>query len=139
AVLFVLAGASWYVSNAILDADKFADRATAALEDDAVRKEIATVVTDELVLRADPDLVAARPIIEGALAELIGGSAFQSIHRAALNDVYRALIDHDQNTVTLTLADIGTLVRGAVQALAPRAAHQIPADADASIRDIELP
>jgi hypothetical protein len=139
AVLFVLAGASWYVSNAILDADKFADRATAALEDDAVRKEIATVVTDELVLRADPDLVAARPIIEGALAELIGGSAFQSIHRAALNDVYRALIDHDQNTVTLTLADIGTLVRGAVQALAPRAARQIPADADASIRDIELP
>lgn len=139
AVLLVLAGSAAYVSGTVLDADDFADRATAALEDDAVRKELASVVTDELVLRADPDLVGARPIIEGALAELIGGSAFQSVHRAAIRDVYRAFIDRDQDSVTLTLADIGTLVRGAVQALAPQVAEKIPPDADARVKDIELP
>jgi hypothetical protein len=138
-VLLILGVVATYLGRSVLDADTFADRATASLENEAVREEISTTITDKLVIGADPDLVAARPLINAAVGELIGGSAFRKLLRAALSDVYRAFIDHDEDTLTLTLSDIGEVVRGALQALAPQVAKDIPADADVDLRHVKLP
>jgi hypothetical protein len=57
----------------LLDADRFADRATTTLRDPSVRALIADRVTDELVLDRAPDLIAARPLISPTVSDLVGG------------------------------------------------------------------
>jgi hypothetical protein len=57
----------------LLDADRFADRATTTLRDPSVRALIGDRVTDELVLDRAPDLIAARPLISPTVSDLVGG------------------------------------------------------------------
>ena len=128
-----------YANDAFFDSDEFAERATAALDDDAVRTEIATRVTDDIVLNADRDLVAFRPLIESVVEGVTGGSVFQSAFRAGTADLHRTIFEEDADTVTLALADLGTVLRGAFDALRPQIAKQIPAAADVEIAEIETP
>src|SRR3954468_7078780 len=106
----VLALVAGYVQRAAVNADQFANRATVALRDDSVRALIAERVTDELVLERAGDLIAARPLIESVVSSVIGGRAFTGLFRSGVRDVHRAVFAHDQDTVTLTLADVGTVV-----------------------------
>jgi len=129
---------SGYASDAFFDSDEFADRAAAALDDEGVRAEVALRVTDDLV-EADPDLVAVRPVIESAVSGVVGAGAFQGIFKTAARDVHRAIFQQDQNTVVFTLADIGTVVRGALVALSPKTAEQIGVGEDAEVTEIEPP
>jgi len=128
-----------YASGVLFDADEFADRATAALESEAVQEEVAGLVIDDMLLEADADLVAVRPVIESVIEGLVGGSAFQGLFHAALRDVHRAAFEEDQNTVTLTLADVGAVVRGAAQALRPGLAADIDAGLDAELTRLRTP
>ena len=75
-VLMVLALVAGYARRAIVDSDQFANRATAALRDGSVRTVIAERVTDEVVLKRQADLLAARPLIESAVSGIVGGGAF---------------------------------------------------------------
>jgi hypothetical protein len=60
AILLALVAA--YARQAAVDSDQFANRANAALHDDSVRSLIAQKVTDEVVLKNEEDLIAARLI-----------------------------------------------------------------------------
>ena len=114
-----------YARRAFFNSDRFANRATAALEDSSVRTAIAERVTDQLVLRNEADLLAARPIIASAVSGIVGSAPFQSLFRRAVIDVHRAVFARDQDTVTLTLADIGTVVAAAVEKVRPSLAAQL--------------
>ncbi len=114
-----------YARHAVFNSSQFADRATAALRDDTVRTRLAESVTDGLVLRADADLIAARPLIESAVGGVIGSHAFTSLFRKGVKDVHRAVFNRDSNTVTLTLADIGTLAGAALEKLRPGIAAKL--------------
>src|SRR5918995_6499882 len=100
----VPAALAGYAERALLDPDQFANRATAALQDDSVRARVATEVTDELVLAGAEDLLTARPIILDLTSEIVGGAAFGQLFRAAVLDVHRATLQGEQDTVTLTVA-----------------------------------
>src|SRR5918996_323559 len=115
-----------YASRSLFDADGFADRATAALDDEALQAEVARRVTDDLVLSAEADLIGARPLIAGAVEQVVGGAAFQSLFRAGVADLHRAVFERDVDTVTLTVADIRTTVAGALEALRPSLARKLP-------------
>ena len=128
-----------YASRTLFDSDQFANRASAALADDAVSAEVARRVTDDLVLRAEGDLVGVQPVIEEAVRAVVGGGAFRSLFRSAVSDVHRAIFEQDQNTFTLTLADIGATVRGALEALAPKVARKLPGSADAAVLESDPP
>ncbi|MQA74253.1 MAG: hypothetical protein GEU88_07945 [Solirubrobacterales bacterium] len=128
-----------YASTALFDSDSFADRATSALDEQAVQSEVGALVTDNLVLKANADFVAVRPLIESVVSGIVGGGAFQGLFRKAVNDVHRAAFKHDQNTATLTLGDIGEVVRGALQALRPQLSKQIKGQADVEITGIKPP
>ena len=127
-----------YVARAVFDADQFADRASAALSDQAVADEVAIRVADELV-EADPNLVAVRPVIASVTSSLIRGGAFQSLFRAGVADMHRSVFEGDEDTLTLTLVDIGATVRGVLQALQPNLAKQIPASKSVELVDGDLP
>jgi uncharacterized membrane protein HdeD (DUF308 family) len=124
-VLLVLAALVGYARMTVVDSGRFADRATATLRDAGVRNLAAERVTDELVLANRSDLLAARPLIISAVSGLVGGDAFGSLfHRAAL-DVHRAVFDRDQNTITLTLVDVGTVAGEALREVRPKLAEDL--------------
>ena len=110
-VLALMAG---YVRRAAVDSDQFANRATVAMSDESVRSLIAERVTDQVVLEKKADLVAARPLIQSVVSSVVGGRAFTGAFRAGVRDVHRAVFHGDQHTVTLALADVGTMVAAAL-------------------------
>lgn len=115
-----------YVQRAVFDSDQFAARAAATLEDEAVQEQIALAVTDDVVLRANADLVAVRPLIEGLAQQIVGGAAFRGLFRASVADVHRSIFDRDASTVTLTVANLGVVLQAALERLAPEAAGRVP-------------
>ena len=136
AMLALVAG---YVRHAVVDSDQFANRATAALEAPAVRELISARVADE-VLAEEPDLIAVRPLIESVAGGVVGGGAFTGVFRSAVRDVHRALIDRDEDTLTLTLRDVGVVLAGAVQAVRPELADELRRADDVALltRDTEV-
>ena len=92
----VLALVAAYARQAAVNSDQFANRATVALRDDSVRSLIAQKVTDEVILKNQADLIAARPIIESVAADVVGGRAFTNLFRKAVRDVHRALFQRDR-------------------------------------------
>jgi hypothetical protein len=129
----VLALVAAYARQAAVDSDQFANRATAALRDDSVRSLIAQKVTDEVILKNEADLIAARPIIESVASEIVGGRAFTGLFRKAVRDVHRALFKRDKNTVTLTVSDVGTVLAAGLEQLRPALADKLQ-----STRRVEL-
>jgi hypothetical protein len=124
-VVLVLAVVAGYVRRAAVDSDQFANRATAALQDDSVRSLVAEEVTDKVVLRNQQDLIAARPLIESVASSIVGSRAFTGLFRSAVRDVHRAVFDRDKDTVTLTVADVGTVLAAGVQKLRPSVAADV--------------
>ena len=123
AILLALVAA--YARHAAVNSDQFANRATVALRDESVRALIAQKVTDEVVLKNKADLIAARPLIESVASEVVGGRAFTNLFRTAVRDVHRALFKRDKNTVTLTVADVGTVLAAALEQVRPELARSL--------------
>jgi hypothetical protein len=121
----LLALVAAYARQSTVNSDQFANRATAALADDSVSSLIAETITDEVVLKSEADLIAARPIIESVASEIVGGRAFRGLFRTAVRDVHRALFKRDKNTVTLTVADVGTVLAAALEQVRPQLARQL--------------
>ena len=125
--LLVLALVAGYVERAAFDSDQFANRATEALRDDSVRSLIAQRITDEVVLAQQEDLLAARPIIQSVTADLVGSSVFAGLFRSAVRDVHRTVVDRGQDTFTLTVRDVGTVLAEGLEQLRPGVAKDVRA------------
>lgn len=76
----------------MFDADQAAARATSALSDDDVRTVVARKVVDEVLLDAEPDLLAARPLLEGLAKSIVGSDAFTGLFGFAVRDAHRASV-----------------------------------------------
>jgi hypothetical protein len=124
-VVLVLALVAGYAQRAVVDSDQFANRATAALRDDSVRSLIAARITDDVVLAKQADLITARPIIQSAASAVVGSRAFTNLFRVAVRDLHRALFKRDQDTLTLTLADLRTVLAAALAQVAPSVAADV--------------
>src|SRR5215207_886297 len=126
-VLLVGATVAGYGRLALFDSAQFAARASDALSRPAVRTAIGDRVTDELVLRNDADLIAARPLIASVVSGIVGGGAFRGLFRRSVLDAHRAVFSRDRDTITLTLADVGTVVAAALEQLNPQLADDLDA------------
>jgi hypothetical protein len=129
-LLLLGAALAGYARRTMLDSERFANRAQAALEDSAVRTVIGERVTDQLVLHNEADLLAARPIIASAVSGIVGSPAFRALFRRAVLDVHRAVFAHDEDTVTLTLADVGTVAAAGLERLRPQLADELERSGD---------
>jgi uncharacterized membrane protein HdeD (DUF308 family) len=125
ALLLVLATLAGYARRAVFNSNQFATRAADTLKDESVRNLIAERVTDDLVLKQQADLLAARPLIQSAISSLVGGSAFRSIFIRGVRDVHRAVFQHDENTLTLTVADVGSIAGAALEKFRPKLAARL--------------
>ena len=114
-----------YVQRTVLNADQFANRATATLRDPSVRTLAGERIADRLVLANEADLLAARPLISAAIGGIVGSPAFGSLVRSGARDVHRAVFSRDENTVTLTIGDVGLLVSEALDKVRPTLAASL--------------
>jgi len=114
--LLVASTSTAYAWRALFDSGQFAGRAAAALQDSRVRDAVAARVTDEIV-RRHPDLLTARPVVVSAVSGLVGGDAFSSLFRRGVRDVHGALFRGNQDTLTLTVLDVGVVVAEALRVL----------------------
>jgi hypothetical protein len=124
-VSLVLALVVGYVQRAAIDSGQFANRAAAALRDDSVRAAIAERITDDVVLEGEANLVAARPLIQSVASGIVGSRAFTNLFRSAVRDVHRTVLDRDRDTVTLRVADVGTVLAAALEQVRPSLARKL--------------
>lgn len=128
----LLGAVAAYAERTIFDPDRFSDRAVSVLDDDAVRNQIAAAVTDA-VINEQPNAIAARPLIEAVAEGLVGSAALQSLLASGIADVHRTVIEGDEDTLAVTLTDVGVLLRGALETAAPEVAKRIPRTLDADV------
>ncbi|MEN3280863.1 MAG: hypothetical protein V7607_2003, partial [Solirubrobacteraceae bacterium] len=137
-VAMVLALVAGYARRAVVDSGQFANRATVALNDDNVKTLVADKITDDVVLKNQQDLLAARPIIQSVASGIVGSRAFTTLFRSAVRDVHRALFDRDEHTFTLTVADVGTVLAAALEQVRPSLARKVQSTGNVAIvkRDV---
>lgn len=114
-----------YANREVFDADGFAARTEQALRTEAVSEEVARRLADAAI-RAEPDLVAIRPLVVSVAEGIVRSGAFNAILRGAVRDVHRSAFDADASTITLTVADVGLLLADALDRLRPDLAARIP-------------
>lgn len=114
-----------YAERAGGDSDQFANRAGAALQDPSVRDLLAQRITDEIVPQRNSDLLAARPLIQSTVSATLGGRAFGGLFRAGARDIHTSVFQRSQHTITLTLLDVRTVVRAALDQFRPDLARRI--------------
>lgn len=123
--LLILVGlVAAYARDTLLTPERFAGVAVAASERPEVRAELRRVIVDQLIAQR-PALIAARPLLEGAVDTVLGSTAFRRILIAAAIETHRTLAT-DESTILLDLTDATTVVIGTLRAFAPDLAAAIP-------------
>jgi hypothetical protein len=128
ALLIVAAVMAGYVRYELLSEDEFSDRAAAALANGDVRSILGREITDHVVLRSEPDLIAARPLIEAAVAGIAGSEPFLAVFEDAIRRLHGAMLSGNDSRVMLDLRDMGVLVRSALGRLPVSGLDEIQAD-----------
>jgi hypothetical protein len=126
----LVGGVVLYAHEEIVSTPAFVDRAQDALREPYVRQVITREITAQLLEPALPDVVAARPVIQGAINVVLTSSPFQSAFRLAAAHAHRLLFGRGGNAV-LDIADAGSVVTSALKTLAPKLAAQIPQHTEA--------
>jgi hypothetical protein len=132
--VLVLAGAVAYYGRAEVVRERaFADRAVAALEDDAVREVASREIVVNLIDRGSTDLVAGRPLLESVVDAALATAPFQSVVREAARVANRALFVRGGENVAFDLSDAAELVEFGMRSVSPRLAREVPEDFDATL------
>lgn len=140
AVVAALAAALlWTGGRDLLDDQRFADDAVAALRAPEGRAALAFRVLDAVLARqasGSPTAEAAAPLIDRAVARVVERPAFAAALAPALALAHRTLLDLSGEPVTIDLAALRTLVAQEVGRIDPRLSALVPS-AD-SVMDIRL-
>src|SRR5688572_24156009 len=107
-----------YATRTLYDSETFSNRAVSVLEDEAVQDRLASSIADAAVAET-PDAIAIRPLIETVARSLVSSEALQSLLASGVEDVHRTVIKGETDTVTVTIADVGLLIRQGLEVAAP--------------------
>ena len=135
ALLLLVGGIALYLREEIVDQDSFADRSVAVLEDDAVAHAVARELAASVSNSGPPQLVSARPILEGVFEALIATQPFEDVFDQAARQANRVLFTRER-TVVLTLKDAVSVLRSALEGANPKLAKQIPKDLEPELASL---
>ena len=116
-----------YARDIFLDADEFADRGVALLDDPEVRQSIAEQAVDALI-GVEPDLTAARPLLVSATEFLIDTGTVRSLTRNGLYELHSAVLGGDAEGLVIRVADLLLVVNAQVRTLLPEINSVLPPD-----------
>jgi len=123
-----------YAEETLFDSETFANRTVSVLDDEAVQGELAGAITDAAI-EGVPNAIAARPLIEGAAGLLVRSPALQSLLASGISDVHATVIAGDSDTLTVTLENVGVLIKQGLQAAAPNVADKISRQLDIDLAE----
>jgi hypothetical protein len=126
-VVLLLATIVVITNRTFLDTERFASSVDEIRETEAVSTALGDALTEEL-LRANPDLVAVRPVIEQVAATVVGSDLLSPLVRLAAEEAQKAATTPDSEQIVLRIADLGSVVGSVLQTLAPELAADVPAD-----------
>ena len=134
-VLLALGGLTLYAAQNLFDADRFAERAAAALAEDDVHAAVSARIAAAIV-EAEPDLIGAQPLLQGAADGIVASEPFSQLFRGAVADLHRTVFEAERDTTALKVVDASVLVIEALQALAPKLARSVPDDVESMLLDV---
>ena len=137
AVLLLAGAVLLYARTQVIDQDAFADRAEAALEDDAVRTVVSREIVTNVIDRGATDLVAARPVIESVVDAAIDTNAFRKLFRSAALQANRLFFVREKKNFVFDLADASEIVRFGLRSVSPALAKQVPPDLDVALLSLK--
>ncbi len=136
-VLLVLAGlvataglVAGYLRVQVLSPDTFAQRAADGVQAPAVRDALARSITRDVIERAEPDVIVARPLIESVVAGVVGSSSFRPLVTRAAAELYGVVATTGGSDLVLGLSDASVVAVEALRRLQPELAAQLPAEAE---------
>ncbi len=130
AVLAVLVAAVFaYAQETLFDSRVFASRAVSVLEDEAIQRELSATIADQAIAQS-PDLVAVRPLVEGVAGLLVSSAALQALLASGIEDVHASVVNGSEETLLITLENVGVLIRQGLQAAAPDLAAGVSSSFD---------
>lgn len=139
ALSFVAAISIAYVHGTFLTSSGFADHATSALDEKAVRADIADGVNEAVALSLGVGTADVEGEVGSAVKDLVRSKSFHAAFRAGAKAAHRAVFELDRNAVDLTLPGAGGIVREAVQGVSPELAAQIDPSADLTVERVDPP
>ncbi len=125
ALLLTLGVIRLWLADVLYDEDRFAATAVSLMENDTVRAEVRRVVVDQAVDQ-QPDLLAARPLLETVVDTALVSRPFERILEAAARDLHRAIFKGERQSFVLNISDIATLAEAGLRAYDPELADRLP-------------
>ena len=106
----------------------FADATTDMLKEPAVREAIAQQIVDALEQQENTSriAVAARPIVESIVADLVATEAFQGVFHAGVRELHSAIVQGRRSRLIVRVDDTAQLVRDGLAVVNPELAAAIP-------------
>ncbi len=119
-----------YVRDHVLDSSQFADSAVASVDDAAVGRIVSEQITVRVINRAAPNLVTLKPIVESAVGSLLTTGPLRRAIRVGVLNAHRAVFDRGADNAVLQIANVGGVLRAALEQVDPQLAAEIPKDLD---------
>ena len=132
----IAGGSCLYLRGQLLSRGPFVNRTVAALDRAPVRRVVARELVVQVIDRASPDLLAARPVLNSVVEGVVGTQEFRGVVRAVAGQAHRLLFDRGTGSVVFSVADAGAVVISALRTLAPDLAAKIPPSLDATLLDL---
>ncbi len=132
AFAIVLGMLAVYVEQTLFDSRSFANRSISILDDAEAQALVANAITDAAV-DGVPNAVAARPVIQSVSEGLVRSAALQDVLAKGVEDVHRTVVLGSDDTMTVTLENVGTLIRSGLVTAAPQLAEEISRKLDVDL------
>ena len=94
-------------------------------------------MTDAVTGIGGGDLVAVRPLVRSVAGGIVGGQAFAALFRRAILEAHDAVVRRGDGRLLITVGDLGVLVQGVLERLAPAAARRIGAERASTLFTLE--
>ena len=108
------------VNHEVMDGQRFAAHVDNIRKDPAVAEQLGLRLS-ERVIEADPDLVAVKPLVEGASISLVSSSAFDPVVQRAADELHSVFTETEPPI--LRLADVGAVLSAASPTARSRGRH----------------
>jgi hypothetical protein len=106
----------------------FADATTDMLKEPAVREAVAHQIVDALEQQETTSriAVAARPVVETIVADLVATEVFQGVFHAGVRELHSAIVHGRRSRLLVNVDDTAQLVRDGLAAAYPELATALP-------------
>jgi len=124
-----------WADDSVFNSNHFASIAISAARKPPVKTEISRVLVDQAV-KAKPDLITIRPLLETVIETIISTPVFGRILVPAVGQLHHSVFSTDKRSLALDVSDGLSLALSGLRVVNPQIADQIPPDLKTGLIEI---